>query len=254
MKRIALVFAVTITSAADLSAQGRPEAVRLVAVAGVKGVAEAAKLSCEREIGRSILHESFLNSGPAIQRIESGEPFDVAILLSGVVDELVKRGRLAATGRAQFASSVIGVAVRAGVERPDIATPEALRETLLTAKAVTYVANGASRSGIESAFADLGIAKEMESRTLLASTLVDWGERIGDGRAELGLTLVSDILTANGVDLVGAFPAKYQSPVGFAIAASARPIDAQMTQQLMACLMGPTVDEIVKGKGMRRLR
>src|SRR5258708_5631152 len=78
------------------------------------------------------------------RRIEAGEAFDLAILVNFQTDDLIKKGKLVADTRADIMQAGIGVAVRRGAQVPDISTVAAFRRTLLAAKSITYLKEGAS--------------------------------------------------------------------------------------------------------------
>src|SRR3954453_20380741 len=77
-------------------------------------------------------------------KIAAGEPFDVAILTTGVIDDLVKQGKIVAGSVVPVTRIGIGVGVRAGAAKPDISPPDALKRALLQTKSLTYNPNGAS--------------------------------------------------------------------------------------------------------------
>ena len=70
------------------------------------------------------------------QRIEAREPADVAILTRANIDALIKDGKIAPGSDITLAQSTISVAIKSGAHKPDISTPEALKETLLKAKSI----------------------------------------------------------------------------------------------------------------------
>ncbi|MGZ5126680.1 MAG: substrate-binding domain-containing protein [Burkholderiales bacterium] len=57
-------------------------------------------------------------------RLKRGEVFDVVILASDGLDELIKQGLVVAGSRVDLARSRIGVAVRAGAAKPDITSTD----------------------------------------------------------------------------------------------------------------------------------
>ena len=63
------------------------------------------------------------------KRLTGGEAADLIILADTGLDELTKQGKVV-PGRTDFARAGIGVAVRKGASKPDIASPEALGRTL----------------------------------------------------------------------------------------------------------------------------
>src|SRR4029079_14918705 len=94
------------------------------------------------------------------------EPFDLAVLVDFQTDELIKAGRLVAETRTDVMKSGIGVAVKRGPPKPDIATLEDLRRTLLDAKAITYLREGASAIYLDRLFVRLGIAEALQAKTV----------------------------------------------------------------------------------------
>src|SRR5262245_37610767 len=156
---------------------------RVMGSNGVKGVIDELRAQCEKAIGRPLAID-FNTSASVKQRIQSGESFDVAILTSEVIDDLVKSDKIASAGRAEVARSGIGFGIRAGAKKPDISTPEAVKRTLLNAKSITYVPDGASKVHIVKMLDDLGITNEMNSKTVLAKGADDATQSAADGRVE----------------------------------------------------------------------
>src|SRR6266446_7755935 len=75
-------------------------------------------------------------------RLTRGEAADVVILDGGAADELGRRALLRADSKIELARSLIGMVVRAGAEKPDIGSVEALRSTLLAARSIAYSDSG----------------------------------------------------------------------------------------------------------------
>src|SRR6185503_14474623 len=104
--RQAIFVAAIILALAHLAgAQSRP--VRVLASNGVKAVVEALVPQCEKAIGRPLSIE-FNSSSALKQGIDKGDPFDVAIVTSEMMDQLIKEGRIAPATRAAVARSGIG--------------------------------------------------------------------------------------------------------------------------------------------------
>ena len=91
----------------------------------------------ERASGEKVEIEFRLTS--VLQKeIEDGAVFDIALLPRPEVDALVQAGRIAADATADITRSSVGLAVRSGAPKPDIATVEALKQTLLNAQSIAY--------------------------------------------------------------------------------------------------------------------
>lgn len=224
---------------------------RVLSSNGIKGVVEELKAGAEREIGRPLAIE-FNTSAAIRQRIQSGESFDVALLTSDVMDELVKSGKIAAATRVDLGRSGIGVGIRAGGPKPDIRTPEALRKTLLSAKSMTWVEAGASRVYIDKMLQDLGIASDVKSKTILTKVVSESITRVAEGKTELLLTLVSEITPAKDLQFVGPFPQDLQGYVTVTGAVSSNSKNAEAGIALIKLLKAPAAAPVYKSKGMEQ--
>ncbi len=69
-----------------------------------------------------------------VKRIEGGETADVLILSRAGIDALKAQGKIASGTDVTLAGSGVAIAVKAGAPKPDISTPEALKQTLLERK------------------------------------------------------------------------------------------------------------------------
>ncbi len=216
---------------------------------GVRAALEELRPACEKAIGAAIAIE-FGTSASLKERIESGEEFDVAILTSEIIDDLAAKGRIAGSGRADVARSGIGVGVRKGARRPDLRTSEALKQALRAAKSIAYARDGASRPHIEAMLERMGIADEVGSNTILEQGSTRAMAAVADGRAELVLTLKSELLPAPGIEFVGPLPAEYQNEVSFRAGVSARAGHAESSRALIRCLTGPETARTFEAKGM----
>src|ERR1700752_2826985 len=104
---------------------------------GMKPTLEALIPQIERSIGCKLAPQ-FNSSKNLREKIQAGEPFDVAILTSDVIDDLIQKGKIAPGSRTDLSRTGLGVGVRAGAAKPDISTPEALKKTLLAAKTIAF--------------------------------------------------------------------------------------------------------------------
>src|SRR3981189_3061854 len=120
------------------------------------------------------------------RRIEQGEAFDLAILVNFQTDDLIKAGKLAADTRADIMKAGIGVAVKRGAPKPDIGTVEAFKRTLLEAKSITYLKEGASTIHLDKVFARLGIADAVKAKAVQPTT-ESVSEMVAAGEVELGI-------------------------------------------------------------------
>lgn len=201
----------------------------------------------ERATGHKLIISSDLPTAFA-RRANAGEPFDILISGSSPVDEWIRDGKIIAETRTDIARSGIGVGVRAGARKPDISSVEAFKRALLEAKSIAYLRVG---SGIYVAglLERLGIAEALKSKvTRPESDIVS--ELVAKGEVELGLVVITQILTTPGVDLVGPLPPEIQSYVVFTAGISANSKVPGAAKQLMKFLTGPAAIPVIRAQGM----
>jgi molybdate transport system substrate-binding protein len=246
----------TIVSAAVVclvvrGAGAQSSAITVFASNGVKAVVEALQKDAERATGHT-LNIQFDTSTALERRIDTAEPFDVAIVTTESMDGLIKKGRIVATTRAPIARSGIGVGIRKGAAKPDIGTAAAMKRTLLGARKITYAQDGASRVHILRMLDRLGIADEMAAKTILEQGSIRSTGRVANGDADLVLTLVSEILPIGGIELVGPLPAEFQSYVSLAAGVGTKSKNAEVARSLIMFLSGPATASTLKAKGMEK--
>jgi molybdate transport system substrate-binding protein len=183
------------------------------------------------------------------RRIESGEAFDLAVLVDFQTDGLIKAGKLVADTRVDIMKAGIGVAVKRGAPKPDIGTVEAFKRTLLAAKSITYLKEGASTIHLDKVFARLGVAEALKAKTIQPVT-ESVSEMVAAGEVELAIIVIPNILSVPGAELVGPLPPELQSYIVFTAAVSAQSPNQQASRDLIKLLTSPAAIPLIKAKGM----
>ncbi len=204
---------------------------------------------CERAIGRRVALQ-FNSTASVKKKIEAGEEFDVTVITSEAIDDLMKQGKLAGGSRAELARSELGIGFRAGTAKPDIHSPEALKRALLDAKSITYPQDGASRAYIEKMFERMGISADVNPKIVLAQGSGPATESVAAGKAALVITLFSEIVPIHGVEILGPLPGDLHYDIHFAAAASTTAKNAEAAKALIAFLAGPKTAPIFRAKGL----
>jgi molybdate transport system substrate-binding protein len=205
------------------------------------------------EFERASGHKLNLTFGLAAafkQKIEAGEPFDVAVLVPAFLDDVVKQGKVSGDSRAIIARAGNGLAIRAGAPRPDIATADAFKATLLNAKSIAYAKAGQSGVYFVGLLDRLGIADAVKQKARAEASGVDVGAAVAKGDAELGVLPVSEILPVKGVELLGPFPAALQGYVVMEAGVGAAAKDPAAAAALVKFLKSPDHFPVIKQKGM----
>ena len=186
------------------------------------------------------------------QRIEAGEPFDVAFLTPAAMDDLIAHNKVAADSRATVARSGLAVAIRAGAPKRDVSTVEAFKRALLDAKGIAYAKEGASGVAFAALIQKLGIADALKAKSKLTATGEEVGEAVVKGESELGILPLSEILPVKGVQVLGNFPADVQSYIVMVGGVSGASKQAAAAKDLIKFATAPAANPVIKAKGMER--
>jgi molybdate transport system substrate-binding protein len=241
---IALVFAAQTTMA---SAQ----AINVYSTIAMCGALEELVPQFQKESGLT-LALTWGTAAMLTKRIEAGEPADVAILTRGNIDALSKEGKIAAGTEAILAQSGIAVAIKRGARKPDITTPEALKQTLLDAKSIAYsdpASGGASGVHFATVLDRLGIAEDMKAKTKFPPPGGNAATLVATGEAELAVQQKAEIMNAAGVDVVGPLPGNLNKITEFAVGLSAIGKNPEAEKAFVKFLQSPEAAKVFKASG-----
>jgi molybdate transport system substrate-binding protein len=233
------------------AAPARAADIKVFCTNGVKAVVDELIPQFERASGNKVVLQ-FEPSTQLRKRIDAGEPFDLVIMTTALVDDEIKAGKLSAESRTFIAKSGLGVSIRSGGKKPNVATVDSFRRALLNAESITFAQQGASAQPFEVLVAKLGVTSQLRPKYNLRNTASEVGEAVASGTVELGIAPVSEILPVRGVELVGPFPKEIQSYVEMTGAVSAGAKEKDEAKQLLTFLVAPGNVPVFKMKGMER--
>jgi molybdate transport system substrate-binding protein len=245
---VAFALACVLVGAHTVDAQ--TSEVRVLASNGIKAVVEDMLTQSQHAIGHSLSVE-YRPTAVLKQQIDAGEPFDVVIVTAESIAQLSKEGKTTGGEGTPISRVGVGIGIRKGAPRPDISTPEALKRALLAAKAIAYGPSGASMPYITRMLDALGMTEAMKAKTLLFDTSDGTNAAVVQGKADFGITLVSEILPVRGLELLGPFPDEFQGYVRFSGAASANAKNPEAAAALIKFLAGPEASASIKARGMQ---
>ncbi len=207
----------------SLAATAAGADIHVMISAGFHGVYSELGPAFERASGNRLVTTrgpSMGDSPEAIPaRLGRGEPADVVILDGKAADELVKKGLARAGTQVVLARSLVGMVVRSGAPKPDIASVDAFKRTLLEAKSIAYSDSGSGTYLSSTLFPKLGIAEQLAGKSRKVRGPPS-GEPVAAvvarGDAEIGFQQLSELIHVPGVDFVGAIPAELQPGFTFA--------------------------------------
>ena len=188
-------------------------------------------------------------------RLKSGETPDIVVLPAPIIDVLEKTGALR-PGRVDLARVGIGVIVRAGASRPDIATVDAVRKILLDARSIVHpdpAGGGLAGVALARMMTEMGIADAVKPKLRYMFAINGGATLVANGEVEIGLFNISEVQSAKGVTLVGALPPAVQSYIVFAASIHSGSASPEPAQALIKALSDPAARELWKAGGLESL-
>lgn len=184
-------------------------------------------------------------------QLARGVAADAVILSREGLTELITAGQIAPGTDVDLAQVPLGVAVRAGMPKPDVSTVAAFKQILLNAKTV---AMPGSTSGIwlkTDLFPRLGLTYKVGMK--LAPRGSDATRMVAAGEVDLAVMPVSEIMHAAGVAFAGAIAPEIQFVQVFSAAIVAGSRQIAGAKRLIAFLASPRAGEAITDSGMEPL-
>ena len=191
----------------------------------------------------------FVSTPNLIKRAVSSAPLDVAVVPVDVFKDTTATARFVPGPTTDIARVGYGVIVRAGAPKPDISTPDALKQTLLGARSIAFLPESAAGTYVLKVFERLGIAQAMKAKTKAQTATAGIAEAVARGEAEIGVFLVN-VLMAPGVELAGTIPPELQQDLVFTAAVSADSKNAEAARNFISFLKSPVATAVITAKGM----
>lgn len=221
---------------------------RVLSTLAVMGAMRELTELYETETGVSIAVD-FSPTVALLERLRAGETADVAILTAQGIDDLTRQGAVLPGTRTDMALSFVGIAVKAGAQKPDIASLEAFRATLLAARSIAYSKIGASGIFFAALIERLGIATEINAKAVIVPAGFT-AERVASGEVELAVQQVSELMVVPGIEVVGPIPAEIQTVATFSAGLLASCRQPEKAAALLNFLGSPAIAPILRRTGL----
>jgi len=165
----------------------------------------------ERQAGHTVEY-AFAVMSALRDRIAAGEKADVLVMPTNILDGYQKDNVVRSQGRAVLGLVSINAVVRTGAPKPDLSTPEKVKQAILNSRAVTHATPGATPSGTHMGklMDQLGIAAAMKDRIIHRPALEGGVQLVASGQAEIGFYPKSEVINTSGLILAGPLPAAIQ--------------------------------------------
>lgn len=233
-----------------LSVTASAAEVRVMISGGLSAAYKALVPEFERATGHKVLTAYGPSMGTTTNaipvRLERGEPADVLIMVGYALEDLAKKGKVAAGTSVDLVKSPIGVAVKSGTPKPDISTADAVKQALLAAKTIAYSDSASGVYVSTEMFDRLGIRDAMQGKARkIPATPV--GEIVAHGEAEIGFQQISELKPVQGIDIIGPLPDELQKITVFSAGIASVSKEPDAGKALIKFLGSPEArGEIVK--------
>jgi molybdate transport system substrate-binding protein len=184
-----------------------------------------------------------------MERMAAGETYDLVMMSSSELEQLIKQGKIVSGSRVDLAKSGIGIAVRTGAPRPDVSTPDALKKALLAAKTVGYT-SGPSGVYMGQLVERMGIVAEVKAKFRSVPSGGTIGTVIAKGDCEIGFQQVSELVHIPGIDYIGPLPAEVQRVTTFSCGFQTGAAQPDAAKALIAYLTTAAARTVMQKHGL----
>jgi molybdate transport system substrate-binding protein len=185
----------------------------------------------------------------AAKRVQAGEAFDIVALASNALDQLTADGKVVAGSQVDVVRSGVALAVRSGAPHPDIGSEAAVKQAVLAARTLGY-STGPSGVQLAKLFERWGIAEQIKDRIVTAPPGVPVGSLVAKGEVELGFQQLSELMSLEGIDVLGPLPAEIQIITTFSAGLASTSTQPEAVRALLAFLVSPATEPTKQRNGM----
>jgi molybdate transport system substrate-binding protein len=182
---------------------------------------------------------TFGTVGALQAKLAAGESADILVLGAPAIAKMEQAGEVLAGSCRDIARTSIGVAVREGAAAPDVSTADAFKQALLAARAVAFsdpAVGGSAGVHLAQLWGRMGMADEIARKGMPQKTGGEVAARVAEGEAEIGLTLVAEIVPIKGARVIGKLPAPFGNDTTYAAGISATCTDRAAAAAFIAAL------------------
>ena len=183
----------------------------------------------ERETGHKVDYV-FAVMSALRDKLAAGELADVLVMPTNILDDYQKSGAVQAQGRAILGLVSVNAVVRTGAPKPDLSTPDKVKQSILGSRMIVHATRGATPSGthLGKLIDQFGVADAMIGRISHRPALEGGVQLVASGEAEIGFYPKSEVVNTDGLSVAGPLPAAIQLTTiyGAAVTAASRNADA----------------------------
>jgi molybdate transport system substrate-binding protein len=214
-------------------------AIRVMSGGAPKEIFAQLTLQFERQTGHKVDYV-FAVMSVLREKIAAGDIADVLVMPTNILDGYEKDGVVRPNGRAVLGLVSINAVVRAGAAKPDLSTPDKVKQAILAARAITHATPGETPSGTHMGklIETFGIAEAMKGRMFHRSALRGGVELVASGEAEIGFYPKSEVISPS-LSFAGPLPPAIQLTTIYGAAVTVKSATPEAGAAFMAFMSSP---------------
>ena len=221
--------------------------IRVLSSNGVHSVTAEMVPEFERATGHKVSID-YYTANQVLGLIKKGDYADLVIITPPAIDDLIKQGKVAKGGGKDLARSGVGVAIRAGLPKPDISSADKLKRALLDAKSITFTKTGGSGIHFAKVAERLGIADQVNAKAITPEGGAV-GPIVARGEADMAVQQIPELLAVKSIQYVGPLPEGFQHFTLFTAAVLTGARQPEAAKALINFLTTPAAARLYKTKG-----
>jgi molybdate transport system substrate-binding protein len=221
--------------------------IRVLSSNGVHSVTVEMVPEFERATGHKVSID-YYTANQVLGRIKGGDYADLVIITRPAIEDLIQQGKVAPGGGKDLARSGVGVAIRAGLPKPDISSADKLKRALLDAKSITFTKTGGSGIHFAKVAERLGIADQVNAKAKVPEGGAV-GPLVARGEAEMAVQQIPELLAVKSIQYVGPLPEGFQHFTLFTAAVLTGARQPEAAKAFIDFLTTPAAARLFKAKG-----
>jgi molybdate transport system substrate-binding protein len=189
-------------------------------------------------------------------KLAAGETADVLVLGAPAIAAMERSGAIVSGSGKEIARTSIGVAVREGAPAPDISTAAAFVQALRAAGAVAFsdaAVGGSAGVHLAGLWGRIGMAEEIARKGMPQQSGGEVAARVAEGVADIGLTLIAEIVPVAGARVIGKLPAPLGNDTTYAAGIAATCTSRAAAAAFVDALARPSGRDVWTAAGFERV-
>lgn len=232
--------------------QAPSSALRILSPGATEGVLNALLPQFQRQSGHVVTIE-YGPAGNVAARVRAGEAVDVLISSEPEAERLRKDGVTVDGSQAIIAKVGIGVFVRRGDPKPDIATADAFVRALATAKVIAYAdpkLGGSASILVAELLNSLDVDGSIRARSRLVPPAKPLVDLVAAGGVDIAFQPVAQIFLDPRIEYAGPIPAPHQRYTNYVASLVSASRQAEAYEALLRFLATPASADMWRSMGL----